>query len=91
MLRMGLGAVAVLVGSWGIVWFTRALKESGRWFTIKGLFRFGPDWWEKVFVESPGHHAYFQYAVPYLLFFGLALGGAALLRSGYRSYQGGRM
>lgn len=85
--RMALGAISVILASWGVVWFTRALKASGRWFTVKGLLRFGPDWWQNVFIERPGHHAYFQYAIPYLVFFVLVIGGVVLFWLGCRTYR----
>ncbi|HYF80083.1 MAG TPA: hypothetical protein VD973_23475 [Symbiobacteriaceae bacterium] len=91
MWKMALGGIGVIIGLWGSVWFTAALKESGRWFAITGLFQFGPGWWQNVFDERPGHHAYFQYAMPYLVCFVLIFGGALLLRSGYRTRQGGRI
>lgn len=87
MWRMAFGAISVILGTWGVVWFTRALKESGRWGSIQGLFRFGPEWFQNVFVERPGHHAYFQYAIPYFVFFILMLGGVALFWTGYGTYR----
>lgn len=86
MVRVVLGIVVTILGVRGIAWYTGALKESGRWFAIEGLFSFGPGWWQNVFVERPGHHAYFQYAVPYLAFGALVLGGIALVWGGCRSH-----